>query len=400
MTNVKVIICADVATHNCKNDVDSAFSRVLLRDIKPTLDTADFRLANLECVLCDSSIGAPITKSGPNLLGDPKNFAFFKEAGIDCAILANNHFGDYGPDAARATIGLIEENGIDYVGGGENIEEAYKAWYAEKNGLKVAFIAVCENEFGGATESTCGSAVFSMKKLRDRVIEEKAVADFVVVLFHGGHEHNPIPAPETIDRYRLIVDIGADAVIAGHTHCMQGFEIYEGHPIVYSMGNFFFFKTPNMLNSEEAMRSWNHGYMTELTFTKGEKIALKVIPYELRDNGRWLHLLDGEEKERILSYLDRLSSVISDPSLTQRYFDAWCTLSGIAYSGHVSHLPEFTEPQMNKQLAAKQAALRNIFFCEAHDALMRGLLRLEYEGRMEEARAFLPELEKLRIIPR
>ena len=39
---------------------------------------------------------------------------------------------------------------------------------------------------------------------------------------------------------REYIDAGADAVIGGHTHCLQGMEFYKGAPIVYSVGNFWF----------------------------------------------------------------------------------------------------------------------------------------------------------------
>ena len=130
----------------------------------------------LECVLCDEGVGENIIKSGPNLRGDVKNAAFLAAAGIDCAILANNHLGDLGEPAVYATLSLLDEMGIDHMGGGKNITEAYRAWYAEKNGIKVSFLAVCENEFGGATDTKAGAAVFSMKRLCDRIAEEKQAA--------------------------------------------------------------------------------------------------------------------------------------------------------------------------------------------------------------------------------
>ena len=237
-----------------------------------------------------------------------------------------------------------------------------------------------------------------MKRLCDRIAEEKAASDFVVVLFHGGNEYDPIPSPETVDRYRLIIDFGADAVVAGHTHCMQGFETYRGKPIVYSMGNFFF---PYLYKDAAPERDpWNFGYMTELTIKRGENIAFRVIPYELKDENRLLHVLDGEERETILKYLDKLSAIIGDPAEVKRYFEAWCTKSGAGYSKALVHIPEYLEEGLTEEQAKKQAALRNLFWCESHDALMRGLMRLEYEGRVEEARASLPELLELQKIPK
>lgn len=397
--SMKIMVCADVATYKIADQVDAEYCKPLLRDMKPVLDTADFRIANLECVLCDEGIGGPIVKSGPALRGEVKNAAFLQAAGIDCAAIANNHLGDMGEPGVHATIELLDKLNIAHLGGGVNIEDAYRAWYAEKNGLRVAFIAVCENEFGGATATKAGSAVFNLKRLCDRIAEEKATSDFVVVLFHGGNEYDPVPSPETIDRYRLIADMGADAVVAAHTHCMQGFETYRDKPIVYSMGNFFF---PYLYKDGAKERDpWNFGYMTELTIERGKNITFRVIPYELKDGNTFLHAMDGEEKQTILNYLDKLSAIIQDPAEVKRLFEAWCTKSGMSYATRaLAHRDEFLADDKDEDTAKSQAALKNLFWCESHDALMRGLLMLEYEGRVEEARASLPELLELQIIPR
>jgi poly-gamma-glutamate synthesis protein (capsule biosynthesis protein) len=37
-----------------------------------------------------------------------------------------------------------------------------------------------------------------------------------------------------------MIDAGADAVVGGHPHVVQGAEVYQGRPIVYSLGNFVF----------------------------------------------------------------------------------------------------------------------------------------------------------------
>lgn len=65
-----------------------------------------------------------------------------------------------------------------------------------------------------------------------------------------------------MELYRHFIDLGAEAVIAMHTHCPQGYEFYNGKPIVYSMGNFFF---PHKKDKE---KSWYHGYMSELDISR------------------------------------------------------------------------------------------------------------------------------------
>ncbi len=39
---------------------------------------------------------------------------------------------------------------------------------------------------------------------------------------------------------RAYIDAGADAIIGTHAHCLQGIEFYEGKPILYNLGNFWF----------------------------------------------------------------------------------------------------------------------------------------------------------------
>ena len=47
MSEVNILVCADIATHYSPNPVDAPFSRSLWRDMKPIFDSVDFRLVNL-----------------------------------------------------------------------------------------------------------------------------------------------------------------------------------------------------------------------------------------------------------------------------------------------------------------------------------------------------------------
>ena len=332
---INVIVGADISTQSNRDIVDAEFCKNLLRDMTPVTDKADFRIANLENVLCEEGTGEPIIKAGPNLYGLPKNVAFLNEFKMDCAVLANNHFGDYGEEAIVSTLDILKENNIAKIGGGMNKAEAYAAWYAEKDGMKIAFIAVCENEFGCATDKSAGSAGFEMKLLRDRIVEEKGKSDFVVVIFHGGNEHNP----------------------------------------------------------------WNYGYLTELHFEKGKNITFDVIPYALIDDDKWLHVLEGDAKDRILAYLDKISAIIQDRKEVNRLFDAWCVSTGISYARALAYKPEFEMEDLTPEVRKLLARQRNRFSCEAHNHLVTNFLRLVFDGRIEEARAAVADLNALKILP-
>lgn len=396
---VRALIGGDVSTHYSKawRLTDAAYSKKLFSELRPYLDAADFRLCNLENVICEEGLGAPIIKCGPNLRGEPEEIGFLTEGKFDCAFLANNHLGDLGPEPVLDTIRRLDEAGIGHCGGGKNIDEAYAAWYAEKNGIKIAFISVCENEFGGAEKDFPGSAAYDEFKVRTRIVEEKKKADFVVVIFHGGQEHNPVAGPTQIARYRLFTAFGADAVVAMHTHCIQGVEIFEDKPIIYSMGNFYFNGYHRETGSYAADNPWNYGYMTELCFEKGKPVTFKLIPYHLEDGGELLHVYEGKDKETMLAYIDKLSAIIQDPDKTQELYDAWCTASGVS---HVKYIPMWEDALLTdpakQQIAAR---LRNLHTCESHCAMITRAAHLIYKGRIQEAEKALPELRELQKMP-
>lgn len=389
---MKLIFAGDISTHHAQ-EVKGKVAEAALAELKPILDTADYRLVNQENILAKEGVGYAIAKSGPNLRGEPENIDLLKAGGFDCAILANNHFGDFHFDGVKATLDALDKAGFAHIGGGMDLAEAYASVIFEKDGLRVSFIAVCENEFGGATKTTPGAAAYDLRLLADRIAEEKEKADLVIVVFHGGNEYNPLPAPRARDRYRLILDLGADALIGGHTHCMQGYEFYKGKPIVYSLGNFFF-PWPNT----KPESGWNFGYMAELTFEKGAQAKIALHPYRLTGSNT-LHLLTGEDKEKVLAYIEKISAPIADMDELHKYFDAWCLGSGVSYAQHLAYTKDYEKSGLDYETLQNVSKVRNLFTCESHNYLLTNLLRMEHENRFDEAKAYQEKLSALQKMP-
>ena len=67
-----------------------------------------------------------------------------------------------------------------------------------------------------------------------------AGADFVVPFMHWGWEGEPRPSRRQRQLARRMIDAGADLVVGAHPHITQGAELYKGHLIVCSLGNFVF----------------------------------------------------------------------------------------------------------------------------------------------------------------
>ena len=385
---MKILFTGDIC-FKYQPDLDTGMAKNALADLLPTLQAADYRVMNLETPLCPEGVGEPIMKSGPNLVGRPENVAFLTTAGCDCAVLANNHTGDYGDAALLATLEILDRNHIAHTGAGADMDEAYRPWRIQKEGVSVSVIAVCENEFGIASAVKPGTAGFSLERLGDRIQEERRISQYVIVVFHGGAEHYPLPTPLTRERYRTIIRLGADAIIGGHPHTMQGFEIYEGKPIYYSTGNFYFRYVPKQ------NASWYRGYMVMLTCDKNG-VKGEVIPYAADPDSMQLSLVTGKGYSNTIAYLEMLSAYIGDTAAMRRLYEGWCTMSGFGYSRSLVLDPAYItltdEP-------APIAPLKNLLSCEAHNELMRTTLDLAFFGGFAEAAEAREIIRRLQEMP-
>jgi len=219
------------------NDAKNVFD-----DVKDLLINADVALANLECAVSD---GGKCTKgSGPN------SFAFrtptalaerFKEVGYDYMGIANNHANDFGPTGAADTEATLDKLGIAYSG-----FKGHKPYaIIERGGYKIACMAFGQNSY-----SMRNTEYDLLKKtIADA---KKEGADLVFISLHGGAEgkaqrHIPRNGHEIFlgeDRgnlrefAHLAIDCGADVIYGHGPHVTRAIELYKGHFIAYSLGNF------------------------------------------------------------------------------------------------------------------------------------------------------------------
>ena len=277
------------------------FERVL-GQLKPIISQSDYSIVNFECAATNGK-GKPIQKLGPNLQCDETGIEAVKWAGFNCVTLANNHFRDYGDEGVRETIRLLNKYDIDTVGGGLTLDEASKTLYKEFDGKTIAIINCCEHEFTIATERTGGSNPMNPIQQYYEIHKAKIVADYVLVIVHGGHEHYRLPSLRMQETYRFYVEAGADAVVNHHQHCYSGYEIYKGKPIFYGIGNFCF----DYPIFSKQYPSWAYGYMVEIDL--GDKVQYKIYPYEQSGEMPTVRLLDGDVFNEVIN---EMNEIISD----------------------------------------------------------------------------------------
>lgn len=354
-------------------------SAEILSEVKPVLESCDITVTNLETPLTDDE--TPIAKSGPNLKVAPECVALLK-GHFDVALLANNHIGDYGPKPVLETINILNANQIKSVGAGKNLRDARKPLVITKKGIKTAILNFAENEFGGAKENKAGASTLDPIANLLQISETVKKTDIVIVVIHGGNEHNPIPSPRMKQTYRAFIDAGAHAVISMHTHCPQGIEIWNNAPIIYSLGNFLFD------TSDTSYELWWVGYMVKLCFTKQSTISVQVIPVNFSPDLGKVKLFDKKNKKQFFNYLQKISNILVDDRIAQKYWDAWC-----ASMGH--HAVKNLIPADENSERISSLRTRNIFTCESHCELMTTYLRLLEENRMKQAKDFFLNIQEL-----
>lgn len=211
-----------------------------LAKVRQMLAAADLRVANFE-----SSAG---TKGQP----DPDKPYSFRTAQsalkpfsavFEAASLANNHAGDFGRADFVETLAALQAAGTKTFGGGRNPAEAHQPVILERNGVNIALLGYLDffpRWFAAAPELP-GVAWLDADLVRQDIARARAAgADVVVVIPHWGMEDEPRANDRQRRLARALIDAGADAVIGGHPHVVQDYEIYRGKPIVYSLGNFVF----------------------------------------------------------------------------------------------------------------------------------------------------------------
>lgn len=362
---MKLIIAGDFAPRArlAKQIEQRKFQEIFPNNLVDIIKSADYSLVNFESPIIEKDF-KPIKKYGPNL-GCAKDAAdAIKYAGFAAVTMANNHILDYGMAGLYKSIDCCKNVGLDVVGVGKNLQEAERILYVEKAGKKLAIINCCEHEFSIATETTGGANPLNPIRQYYCIQEAKKNADYVLVIVHGGHEHYQLPSPRMQETYRFFVDAGADAVVNHHQHCFSGYEIYNGKPIFYGLGNFCF----DSIAKQNSL--WNNGYMVQLNFTQKE-IHFELIPYIQCGENTSVCILSN--KTLFEKSIVALNEIISDNTKLKSEYIKWIRKTSKAY------LLAF-EPYINRYMAglylrgllpsfitkSKKYRLLNILECESH----------------------------------
>lgn len=374
MTEIRILITGDFCPINRLESLSSTSNpEEVLSELAENITHSDLAITNLECPI--TSIHKTKPKTGPSLKGSIESIDFITKAGFNLVTLANNHIMDFGDDGLKDTLYYLDKVGLPYLGAGLNLNEAAAVFYYQKENIKLAIINVAENEWSTTHGKYPGANPIDTLHVFNLILEAKKVADVILVISHGGHEMYELPSPRIKTLFHGFIDMGADAVINHHPHCVSGFEVYNDKPIFYSLGNFLFD------HPEKRNTIWNVGQAVNLIITDNG-IQFENVYFEQCNETPKINVLKGESKFSVDQHVNELNMIISDSEKLEVAFDEYCATKHKMYSS-------FLEPHKNKYISAlqnrklvpslwspyKKLLLENLIRCEAHRDVVLKILK-------------------------
>lgn len=255
----------------------------LLRQAEP-----DATVVNLETAVTDR--GTPWPGKGIQYRMHPANADALSVAGVDVAVLANNHVLDWSVPGLEQTLEALHAIGVSVVGAGRDDEEAWAlaavpvssrsrvlvlaagsassgippGWAAGKGRPGVAFLA----DLSEATVDRIAAVVGSWA----------APGDVVVMSLHWGPNWGyEIPSGHQ-GFARSLIDRAGVHVVHGHSsHHPLGIEVYRGRLILYGCGD--------LVTDYEGIRGHEHYrgdlgllYLPTVDARTGSLKALQLLP--------------------------------------------------------------------------------------------------------------------------
>jgi poly-gamma-glutamate synthesis protein (capsule biosynthesis protein) len=343
-------------------------------NLMPFLENADLNITNLECPIIDEESKAD--KYGPSLATDARAIQLLQQGKFQLVTLANNHIMDHGEKGLYATFKKLESASISYIGAGSNVQNANLPFVFTQNNVSIGVLNFAENEFSNTTGSNPGAAPLDFVDNALAIKELKKNVDFVIVIVHGGAELHHLPSPRFKKTLRFMADQGANLVVAHHTHCYNGYEIYQNTPIFFGLGNFVF---PSKGKSDE---DWYLGVLLSLKIKEDLSIDFKTIPFFQNYNEMGISLLDDLSLSKFRESESKKNYIISnDVELDNQYHMFFKKVEKQylhflqPYSSKYLHklyslgiLPSFLQNKTKKLLYL------NLIRCEAHrDILLKVL---------------------------
>lgn len=371
---MKIIVVSDTVATESNLELFKKENVINLvgKDIYEKLHFADIVIANLEAPLYDSNNA--MEKFGPNLATPSKCVDGLTGLNINVVNMANNHIMDHGIAGLENTCKVLASEKINYVGVGRNTNEMTDAFYFEMDGCKLGIYSCAEHEFSCASRKSAGANPFDPLVSFDRVADISSKCDYVIVLYHGGHEFYRLPSPELQRRCRKFIDKGANFVVTQHSHCIGAREAYENGEILYGQGNFIFDMSDNEYTQS--------GFMISIDIQERKKSQIEYIPIIKKKEK--IRIAEKDEKEEIMRMFRENSLKVDDYDYIDSMYDVFAIKNAQKYLKRIHGnntifkiINKLTKGHYISSIYSKNSGLGTLNYieCETHNELLIRIIK-------------------------
>jgi hypothetical protein len=271
-------------------------------DVSTLFGDYDLSVVNLEGPLCQGA--TPVSDiSDLDMRGEASCALPMAAAGVDAVCLANDHIMDYGSSGLEETLNLLRGEGLETFGAGSSGRAAERSLVLDAdNGASVSMLAFCDvaPTSHSAGDDSPGISTSSLESMGDVIGLAAEETPYVVVFMHWGELGSQEITPRQRELAQACVQAGADLVVGCHPHVVQGIEVIEGVPVIYSLGN--------LVYSSESDEGKN-GIFVGCRFSGGELATLEIIPLRVAEARPYP--MPQEQAESLLRELDEASSGVA-----------------------------------------------------------------------------------------
>tara|TARA_X000000950_G_scaffold91466_2_gene115152 strand:+ start:7876 stop:9003 length:1128 start_codon:yes stop_codon:yes gene_type:complete len=336
------------------------------------LNRQDLTIGNLECPITNCNV--TIEKNGPNIKGSKKFLSLLKNMNFNLLTLGNNHIMDYGVQGLKDTIKNCEKNNLTFTGVDLKNIKSYPHFFTyQKENIKLGVLNVAEIEFSSANKKKPGALKYDLVNVHRKIKYIKNKCDKLLLIIHGGIENFELPSSQQVKEYRFLAEIGADMIICHHSHRISGYEIHNGVPIFYGLGNFMF-------KAKNKPTEWHIGM--QLNISIGDKITfdIKIAHFDVKTN--ILSRLSETEQKAYISKIESLSEIIKDQNELEKKLDEFADLQSDYYLKMLHNKTSrlhgilIDRLKMHSFFFKKEQNLRflNYFYCDAHAFIIKKIL--------------------------
>ncbi len=269
----------------------------------PALDIGDI-LRSADITHISNEI--PFTETCPNpfynsendadlvFCSKPEYITLLESVGTDVVELTGDHFRDWGADAMLYTLGMYDQRGWKYYGGGHNLAEGQQPALFEHNGNKIAFLGCNAKPEGYATADvdSPGAVHCDMEVMAEQIKAVKEQGYIPIVTFQHVEYYSYTASPYLVEDFHTVAEAGAAIVSGSQAHQPHAFEFYKDAFLHYGLGNLFF----DQYNEGIAQRQ---AFIDRYVIYDGRVISTDLITIEFVDMAR-SRLMLSDERQKLL----------------------------------------------------------------------------------------------------